>query len=294
MHRHTLSPSDRRGTAMRLIGRWEIGPWMVLCVLFLLTLAVFALFGNAIAPHTPEEQDLLARLQPPAWIDGGDWSRVLGTDHLGRDLLSRLIVGARISLFVAVVSVLISGTLGVAIGLVAGYFGGRFDAILMRLADMQLAIPFILLAIIIIGIFGPSLPNIIGVLVVTNWVAYARVIRSEVITIKERQFVEAARALGQNDGKIVVLHILPNAFNAILVVATLDIGRMIFFESALSFLGLGLPPPVVSWGGMLSDGKLYMASAWWLATFPGIIISLAILSVNLLGDWLRDVLDPRA
>lgn len=281
-----------RSGLRRFLKRWKVDAAMLASVAFLALLAVSALIGPALAPHAPGQQDLLSRLAPPAWAANGSPEHLLGADHLGRDLFSRLIVGARISLLVALISVLCSGTIGVAIGLAAGYFGGRLDALLMRVADVQLAIPFILLAIIVVGIFGPTLTNIILVLVLTNWVIYARVIRGEVIALKSRQFVEAARAVGQHDRAIILKHVLPNAFNTVLVVATLDIGRMIFFESALSFLGLGVPPPTVSWGAMLADGKVYMATAWWLATFPGLVITFAILSINQLGDWLRDVLDP--
>ncbi len=289
----TTSRPEATGPRRSFLKRWKVDAAVIFSVAFLLLLTLSAVFGPSFAPHAPGQQDLLARLVPPSWSANGSPEHLLGTDHLGRDLLSRLIVGARISLLVALISVAFSGTIGVLIGLAAGYFGGRLDALLMRIADMQLAIPFILLAIIIIGIFGPSLRNIILVLVLTNWVIYARVVRGEVISLKSSQFVEAARAVGQFDLRIILKHILPNAFNTVLVVATLDIGRMIFFESALSFLGLGVPPPTVSWGAMLADGKIYMASAWWLATFPGLVITFAILSVNQLGDWLRDVLDPK-
>lgn len=286
------TPSTSR-SSMRLRSLLKISPAIILSLGFLIVVVVFAIFGPVIVPHGPNQQDLLNRLKPPAWTAAGEWQFPLGTDHLGRDILSRLIIGARISILVATIGVALAGTIGILVGLLAGYFGGRLDDILMRLADMQLALPFILLAIIIIGIFGPTFTNIIAILVVTSWVTYARVIRSEVMSLKQRQFVEAAKALGQKESIIILRHVFPNAINAILVVATLDIGRMIFLESALSFLGLGLPPPAISWGSMLADGKLYLATAWWLATLPGLIITGSILAINFVGDWLRDRLDPR-
>jgi len=268
--------------------------WVVVSGLVLVLMMVAAIFHTSITPYDPLKQDLFARLKPPGSPAAGGGVHLLGTDHLGRDIFSRIIAGARVSVIIALASVGLAGTLGALIGLASGYFGGRFDSFLMRLADMQLAFPFILLAMIVIGVFGPSLLNIILVLVVTNWVTYARVVRGEVLTLRRSEFVEAARAIGLSDLRILLRHVLPNAANGILVVATLDIGRMIFFESALSFLGLGLAPPTVTWGNMLADGRLYLATGWWLATFPGLAITASILAVNFLGDWLRDRLDPRS
>jgi peptide/nickel transport system permease protein len=241
----------------------------------------------------PIEQDINQRLKEPGWRNAAGQVHVLGTDHLGRDILARIIYGSRVALVVGLSAVLISGVLGMAIGLVSGYFGGKVDDFFMRLADIQLAFPFILLAIAVIGVLGPSLRNIIVVIGVSSWVVYARVVRGEVLSIREREFVQAAIALGSRDGRVVLRHVLPNAFTPWLVVATLDMARVIVIESALSFLGLGVQPPTPTWGGMLADGRVYLSTAWWLATFPGLAILVTVLGINLLGDGLRDTLDPR-
>jgi peptide/nickel transport system permease protein len=252
-----------------------------------------ALAADVISPFDPLEQDIGQRLKTPGWTDPQGRTHPLGTDHLGRDILARIIHGSRIALLVGLAAVAISGVLGMLIGLVAGYFGGRADDVLMRLADIQLAFPFILLAIAIIGVLGPSLRNIIIVIGVSSWVVYARVVRSEVLSIREREFVQAAVALGSGDARILARHVLPNAFTPWLVVATLDMARVIVIESALSFLGLGVQPPTPTWGGMLADGRVYLSTAWWLATFPGLAILVTVLGINLFGDGLRDTLDPR-
>ncbi|MDP2703175.1 MAG: ABC transporter permease, partial [Candidatus Rokubacteria bacterium] len=244
-------------------------------------------------PFDPLEQDINQRLKEPGWQTAEGRVHVLGTDHLGRDILARVIFGSRIALVVGLSAVLISGVLGMAIGLVSGYFGGWVDDFFMRLADIQLAFPFILLAIAVIGVLGPSLRNIIIVIGVSSWVVYARVVRGEVLSIREREFVQAAIALGSRDGRVLVRHVLPSAFTPWLVVATLDMARVIVIESALSFLGLGVQPPTPTWGGMLADGRVYLSTAWWLATFPGLAILVTVLGINLLGDGLRDTLDPR-
>ena len=265
-----------------------------------LTGAAFVLFLGAVAaaapwlaPHDPTRQSLRTRLAAPTLGAADGRAHVLGTDHLGRDLLARIVFGARPALLVGFAAVAISGLLGLVLGLVSGYFGGRVDDVFMRLADIQLAFPFILLAIAVIGVLGPSLPVIIVVIGVSSWVVYARVVRSEVLSIREREFVQAAHALGLRDGRILVRHILPNTLTPWLVVATLDMARVIVIESALSFLGLGVQPPTPTWGGMLADGRVYISTAWWLATFPGLAILVTVLGINLFGDGLRDTLDPR-
>ncbi len=239
------------------------------------------------------EQDITNRLTPPGSRDPSGRLHMLGTDHLGRDLLARVIFGARPALMVGFAAVAISGIIGMVVGLVSGYFGRRVDDVFMRLADIQLAFPFILLAIAVIGVLGPSLPVIIVVIGVSSWVVYARVVRGAVLSLREREFVQAAQALGSRDGRILLRHILPNAFTPWLVVATLDMARVIVIESALSFLGLGVQPPTPTWGGMLADGRVYISTAWWLATFPGLAILVTVLGINLFGDGLRDTLDPR-
>jgi peptide/nickel transport system permease protein len=276
----TLKRLARRRTAL-------VGLGVVVIVL------LAALFAPWLSPFDPLEQDINQRLKEPGWQTAAGRIHVLGTDHLGRDILARVIFGSRIALVVGLSAVLISGVLGMAIGLVAGYFGGKVDDFFMRLADIQLAFPFILLAIAVIAVRGPTLFNIILVIGVSSWVVYARVVRGEVLSIREREFVQAAIALGSRDGRVVVRHVLPNAFTPWLVVATLDMARVIVIESALSFLGLGVQPPTPTWGGMLADGRVYLSTAWWLATFPGLAIFVTVLGINLLGDGLRDTLDPR-
>jgi peptide/nickel transport system permease protein len=258
-----------------------------------ITVLLASVFAPWLTPFDPLEQDINQRLREPGWQAAEGRVHALGTDHLGRDILARVIFGSRIALAVGFSAVLISGVLGMAVGLVSGYFGGKVDDFFMRLADIQLAFPFILLAIAVIGVLGPSLRNIIIVIGVSSWVVYARVVRGEVLSIREREFVQAAIALGSRDGRVLVRHVLPNAFTPWLVVATLDMARVIVIESALSFLGLGVQPPTPTWGGMLADGRVYLSTAWWLATFPGLAILVTVLGINLLGDGLRDTLDPR-
>jgi len=254
---------------------------------------VTALAAAVVTPFDPIEQDIGERLKAPLTRDAAGRVHPLGTDHLGRDILARIVFGARPALLVGFAAVAISGVLGMVTGLVAGYFGGRIDDLLMRLADIQLAFPFILLAIAVIGVLGPSLTTIICVIGVSSWVVYARIVRGAALSLREREFVQAAQALGSRDGRILVRHILPNVFTPWLVVATLDMARVIVIESALSFLGLGVQPPTPTWGGMLADGRVYISTAWWLATFPGLAILITVLGINLFGDGLRDTLDPR-
>jgi peptide/nickel transport system permease protein len=287
------APAERREWLVflrRLASRRTALFGLIVVVLVLLT----AVAAPLISPFDPIEQDLGdLRLKAPGFRDTAGRMHPLGTDHLGRDLLARVIHGARPALLVGFAAVLISGLIGMAAGLVAGYFGGRTDDVLMRLADIQLAFPFILLAIAVIGVLGPSLKTIIVVIGVSSWVVYARIVRGAVLTLREREFVQAALALGGGDGRVLLHHILPNAFTPWLVVATLDMARVIVIESALSFLGLGVQPPTPTWGGMLADGRVYISTAWWLATFPGLAILVTVLGINLFGDGLRDTLDPR-
>lgn len=278
----------RAGLTRRLARTWPgiFGLGVVLAVVIL------AAFAPLVAPMSPIEQDVTTRLLPPlAWSDRG--LHGLGTDALGRDILSRIIWGARISLIVGTASVAVAGSLGVILGLVAGYVGGGWGALIMRLADVQLAVPFLVLALAVVAAVGPSLANLVAVLGLTGWVLYARVIRSEVLSLKERDYVQAARALGAAGGRILFRHILPNALSSMIVVATLQVARMILFEASLSFLGVGVPPPTPTWGGMVADGRGYLTVAWWVSTLPGLALFLTVLGVTLLGDRLRDVLDPR-
>src|SRR6266571_170718 len=262
-------------------------------LIVVVAVVLIALAAPLLTPFDPVEQDIAGRLKEPGARDAAGRAHPLGTDHLGRDILARIIFGARPALLVGFAAVMISGLIGLVAGLVSGYFGGKVDDVLMRLADIQLAFPFILLAIAVIGVLGPSLQTIIIVIGVSSWVVYARIVRGAVLTLREREFVQAAQALGGGDGRVVFRHILPNALTPWLVVATLDMARVIVIESALSFLGLGVQPPTPTWGGMLADGRVYLSTSWWLATFPGLAILLAVLGINLFGDGLRDTLDPR-
>lgn len=262
-----------------------------LIILFLFL--VSALFSELIAPHSPVDQDITQALRPPFWLEGGSSDHILGTDELGRDIFSRIIFGARISLVVGFVAVALSGFIGTCLGLISGYFGGKIDSIIMRLVDIQLSMPYILIALALIGALGPSLRNIIIVIGVTSWLEYGRIVRGEVLSIKENEYVDLAKIAGCSTYRILLKHIFPGVVNSLIVLGTLMLGRIIIFESALSFLGLGVQPPTPSWGIMLADGRQYLSYAWWLATFPGLAIMLVVLGTNLVGDWLRDVLDPR-
>jgi peptide/nickel transport system permease protein len=277
----------------RLVVRFLRSRRAVLGSIFLLVIALGAVCAEVIAPADPEAVDVNHRLQPPSGGDPSFGKFLLGGDQLGRDILSRIIYGARISLTVGVTAVLLSGSLGMLLGLLAGYYGGRADEVIMRLADIQLAIPTILLAIALVGVLGPSLRNLILVLGITGWVIYARTIRGVVLSLREQQFVEAARALGAGDRRTLFRCILPNVWTPAIVVASQQVGFMIILESALSFLGLGVQPPTPTWGGMIADGRGYLATAWHVTTFPGLALMATVLAINFFGDGLRDVLDPR-
>jgi peptide/nickel transport system permease protein len=262
-------------------------------LLIVALMIIAAVLSPLLAPHDPDLQSLGARLLPPlSYADDGRL-HVLGTDQLGRDMLSRLIYGARVSLLVGLSASLIAGTFGVLLGLLAGYFGGRVDDGIMRLSDVQLALPYILVAMAILAIVGNSLINITVVLAGTQWVTYARVVRSSVLSVKEQEYVLAARTLALSNSRIIWRYILPNVFAPVIVIATFSVAQTIIAEAGLSFLGLGVPPAIPSWGGMLSDGRTYLVVAWWLVTIPGLAISLTVIGVNLFGDWLRDYLDPK-
>ncbi|KAF0818267.1 Dipeptide ABC transporter, permease protein DppC [Bacillus sp. ZZV12-4809] len=252
-----------------------------------------AIFADILAPHNPASNNLNDMLKPPMWLDGGSQNYILGTDNLGRDILSRIIYGSRVSLLVGVFSVILAGLIGIIAGLIAGYYGGVIDNVLMRLVDSFLAIPSILFILVVLAVFDPSILVLIVVIGLTNWVTYARVVRGEVLSIKEREFVKASKSIGTNSLTIMLQHILPNILSSFIVISTLSVATTIVLEASLSFLGLGIQPPDVSWGGMLTDGRNYLATNWWLATFPGIAITVTVLGIIFLGDWLRDVLDPR-
>lgn len=268
-------------------------PAVMVAVLLLVALLGIALAAPWLAPHDPTAVDVVKRLIPPMWAEGGNPEHLLGTDSLGRDILSRLIYGSRISAVVAITVVVLSGTIGMLLGLIAGYLGGWFDDVIMRVADVVLAFPFLLLAIAILAVLGSGLVNVIAVLVVWGWVPYARVVRATTLSLREREFVEAARAIGLRGPGLMMRHILPNTFPTAIVIATLAVAQTILAEAALSFLGLGVNPAVPTWGGMLADGRTHITRAWWIVTFPGVAITTTILCINLFGDWLRDHLDPR-
>jgi peptide/nickel transport system permease protein len=276
-------------------------------VFLLLIIILAAIFAPWVAPHDPYEGSLSASRRCPAFTTcpnlGGSFARtgptqgtteyLLWTDVNGRDILSRIIFAARISLIVGVTAVAIGGTVGVVAGLLSGYYGGTLDALIMRIADVQLAFPFILLAIMIVAVLGGGLFNVIVVLGIGSWVPYARIIRGQVLSAKNQEYVLAARTVGAHDGVILFRHVLPNVITPAIIIGTFGIAAAIIGEATLSFLGVGIQAPTPTWGNMLADGRSYVASAWWLATFPGLAIMLTVLSINVIGDWLRDYLDPR-
>lgn len=259
----------------------------------LLCIVCMALFAGFLAPHDPTKVVAAKRLIPPMWMDKGTIDHPLGTDNLGRDVLSRIIYGSQISLLVGICAVAVAGLIGVILGLASGYYGGWIDKIIMRTVDAFLAIPNILFILVILAVMGPGLFTLIFVIGVTNWVKYARILRSEVLRVKELDYVKAARSVGAKDIRILVKHILPNVISPFIVVSTLSVATTIILEASLSFLGIGIQAPTVTWGGMLSDGRQYLATSWWVATFPGVVITITVLGIIFLGDWLRDVLDPR-
>lgn len=263
-------------------------------LLIVLALCVMAIFAPWIAPYEPGKIDTAKMLVPPFWQDGGSLAHILGTDNLGRDILSRIIYGSRISLVVGILSVLVAGTIGVIFGVISGYYGGIVDNMIMRLVDAFLSVPTILFCIVFLTVLDPGIPTLIIVIGVTSWVLYARMIRSETLSLREREYVKAARTMGVSDMEIMKRHILPNVMSSIIVISTLSVASTIITESSLSFLGLGIQPPTVSWGIMLSEGKEYVATSWWLATFPGVAITVTVLGIIFLGEWLRDLLDPRS
>lgn len=264
-------------------------PWVSggIVGIFLVTGAV----GPFVAPYDPEAIDLINSLSPPMWF-GGSSEHILGTDQLGRDILSRIIYGARVSLLVALAVVALAGVVGVTVAVLAGYRGGRLDAFLMRVTDATMAFPVILLMIVIVGVYGASTRNVILILAFAGWASYARVLRSEVISVKNNDFVTMTKTMGGSGRWIIRRHILPNILPTLLVLVSLQLGLAIIAEGSLSFLGLGVPPPAPSWGGMLSEGRAYLTQAWWLPTFPGLALSLTVLAANMLGDWLRVFNDP--
>jgi peptide/nickel transport system permease protein len=287
------APAADAALPVRPAARRRRIPWPIVGAgAFVAILATVAIAAPWLAPHNPERGSLRARLGPPTLEAADGKVHVLGTDHLGRDVLSRIIFGTRISLTVGFAAVAVGGLVGGLLGLVAGFRAGWVDEVIMTVADAQLAFPFILLAIGIIAVLGPSFPNLIVVVGLSGWVTYARVLRSQVLSLRQREFVNAILGLGGSVPRIIVRHILPNVTSTLMVIATLELARAIVLEATLSFLGLGIQPPTPSWGGMIHEGREYLDTAWWISVFPGAVLMLTSLVVSRAGDWLRDVLDP--
>ena len=281
--------SRLRSVAARMVESWAARISLAILALVI----VCSLVPGLVAPRDPFAQDLSLRLVPPAWSERGVPGYWLGTDQLGRDTLSRIIEGTRITVLVSLFAVAVSGLVGVAAGLAAGFYGGKTDAVILRLIDIQLAFPLILLVIAVVAVVGPSLTNLIIVMGLSGWPRFARVVRGSVLTVRHLEFVDAARSIGASRLRIMTQHILPNILSAIIVYASFEIARMILLEATLSFLGLGVQPPTPTWGGMISDGRKYVSQSWAVSLAPGIAIALVILAFNVLGDSLRDALDPQ-
>ncbi len=289
-----MTSSYRRKELRRAFQSMVTSRWALIGMLILLLVTFIAIFGPWLAPFDPDRQNLLMRLRKPGMPGQGDLTYWLGSDQLGRDVLSRLLYGARVSLLVGVAAIFVGGTIGTVAGLVSGYFGGWIDDVIMRLGDIQLAFPFILLAIMFLVVLGPGLVNIILVLGIGQWITYARIVRAQTLSLREKEYVEAARATGDSTFSILFRTILPNIIAPLTVIASFNVAGVILSEAALSFLGLGVPPHVPTWGSMLSESRDHLLSnKWWMAVFPGLAIVLTVLAFNIIGDWLRDFLDPR-
>lgn len=292
LRRRLLEQSPKLRSAVSLLRKLVDDKVALAAALFLLVLVVVSVFAPYVAPHDPSAQDLMHRLWPPAWSAKGLPQYLLGTDQLGRDLLSRLIYGSRVSLIVGVAVIAISGAFGTVVGLISGFFGGQVDNILMRIVDLQTAFPGLLVALAIITMIGPSVRNIIIVLSINGWMVFARMIRGTTLALRSSLFVDAARCVGVGNNRIIFRHMLPNLASPLITLGTLELARIILAEAVLSFVGMGIQPPASSWGLMINEGHPYITMAWWLVTFPGMAIALTVLSVNLLATWLRAVTDP--
>jgi len=278
----------RRTTLWRGLKRYPVASIVILMIVLIIP----ALFAELIAPHDPYQSHLRNRLQPPVFW-GGTWEFVLGTDRLGRDILSRIMHGARYALAISLVGIFLGAVLGTFLGLLAGYLRGWTDTIIMRLVDISFALPSVLLALALAAVYGPSFQAVILVVVFVLWASFARQVRGETLSLRERDFVARARVVGCGHGRILFRHILPNVVNTVVVMATLQIGVVVLLEATLSFLGIGIPRPTPAWGLLVADGRQLVVSAWWISFFPGMAILFTVLSINLLGDWLRDRLDPK-
>jgi peptide/nickel transport system permease protein len=279
---------NRLRALLALLKRFPVVPVLIVSLLIFT-----AIFANVLAPYSPYNQSLPDRLKPPFWVEGGSSRHLLGTDLLGRDVLSRLIFGARISLLVALMGILVAGSIGAVLGILSGFYGGKVDALIMRACDATLSLPIILLALLLATVLEPSLANLIYLMGLVLWARYARVVRGEVLSWKEQEFIAYARVAGASSLKIMVRHLFPNIVNTLMVLVTFQTGYVIILESFLSFLGAGVPPPTPTWGSMVAEGRGYIITGWWLSVFSGLAISSVVLSLNLFGDWLRDYLDPK-
>lgn len=289
-----MANSYRRKELRRAFQSMMTSRWALVGMLILLVVTFVAIFGPWLAPFDPNRQNIMMRLLEPGADGAGDLTYWLGSDQLGRDVFSRLLYGARVSLLVGVAAIVVGGTIGTVAGLVSGYYGGWIDDVIMRLGDIQLAFPFILLAIMFLVVLGPGLVNIILVLGIGQWITYARIVRAQTLSLREKEYVEAARAMGDSTFSILFRTILPNIIAPLTVIASFNVAGVILSEAALSFLGLGVPPDVPTWGSMLSESRDHLLSnKWWMAIFPGLAIVFTVLAFNIIGDWLRDFLDPR-
>ncbi len=279
------------GRIVSEVRRYPIFPILLL----LIVLVIPAAFADFIAPHDPKLGSLSKKLLPPVWMEGGTTEHLLGTDRVGRDILTRIMYGARVSVVTAVIAIFIAGVVGTSLGIIAGYTGGMVDAVVMRVVDISLSIPIILLALVLVAAIGASMGTVITVLVLLMWSRYARLVRGETLAVRVQDFIARAQVSGSSHPRIMLRHVFPNVFNSVIVLATLNVGFVIILESTLSFLGAGIPPPQPAWGLMVADGRVLITSpvGWWVAMFPGLAIMLVVLSMNLLGDWLRDRLDPK-
>ncbi|MBB5788581.1 ABC transporter permease [Jiangella mangrovi] len=281
-----MVPAERLPRRRRPIG-------LYLSVAGLTAIVLVAVFAPALAPHSPTAQSLENRLLPPVFLDGGSWTHPLGTDEVGRDLLSRIVYGARVSILVGVLAVAVRMVVGVTIGLVAGYYGGPVRTFFLRLGDIQMALPSLILALGIIAAIGPGFTNVVLVLGITGWILYARLVVSQVVLIRGLDYVNSAQLLGASNRRVIWRHVLPNVMPTVIVYASLDVGMMMYTEASLSFIGLGVQPPTPSWGGMTSSGQALLATHWWVSTLPGAALLVTLILINILGEQVRDRLDPK-
>jgi ABC-type dipeptide/oligopeptide/nickel transport system permease subunit len=282
-----------RSPARQSLARFLADPLSLVATVVVVLFIVLAVVAPLVAPHDPAEPDLFRRLQPPGWLEGGDWAFPLGCDALGRDILSRLIYGSRVSILVGATVVVVATGVGILAGLMAGYYRGWVDAVISRLVDILLGFPYLIFAIGLMAMMGPGLQNIVLALVYKEWVVPCRIVRGETLAARVSEYVEAARALGAGNGRIMLAEILPNILSPVVVVATIRMANVIILEASLSFLGLGVQPPTASWGSMIADGREFLVDAWWVSTFPGLAILALVLAINVASQGLRDAFDPR-